>query len=82
MTGEAGRPQLQDICAVGQWRAAHGDYDAAAVASHRIRTARIPGLTGNDSASFVHFLELCPALLDAMRASALRLPDARRRKIR
>ena len=49
------------------------------LASRRIRAARVSGLTGNDSASFVQFVELCPALLDAMRASALRLPDARRR---
>ena len=77
MEGSAARPQYQDICTVGQWRAAHGDMAAANTASRRLRAAGLARLTANDSVGRV--LSLCAALLDASRATALALPDARAR---
>jgi serine/threonine-protein kinase len=59
------REQDQDICALGQWRLAHGDLSAAEAASRRLHAARLPGLQGRDSASFAQSIALCAALLDA-----------------
>ena len=75
--GSAARPQYLDICTVGQWRAAHGDMAAANTASRRLRAAGLARLTADDSVGRV--LSLCAALLDASRATALALPDARAR---
>lgn len=77
MSVEMTLPQLRDICTLGRWRAAHGEYDAVAGASTRLRTARLPKPTPYDSARVAHVVEICSALLDASRASALALPDAR-----
>lgn len=77
MSGQLTLPQLGDICTLGVWRAARGEHDAVAQASTRLRTARLPTPTPYDSARVVHFVEVCSALLDASRASALALPDAR-----
>ncbi|MEO8140226.1 MAG: hypothetical protein ABI742_11295, partial [Gemmatimonadota bacterium] len=79
LAGEGARTQLEDRCALGRWQVAHGDYQAAATVSRRLRAARVPGLTRDDSTSVAHYVEFCPALLDATRASALALPDARAR---
>ena len=76
MSGEVSLTQLEDICTLGEWRAAHGEYDAVVATSTRLRTARFPKPTPYDSARAAHVVEVCSALLDASRASALALPDA------
>ena len=77
ISGAGARPQYQDICALGLWRAAHGDMIAATTASRRLRATRIPDLTGLDSVSFVQYREFCPAILDASVAVAEGAADAR-----
>jgi hypothetical protein len=78
MTGEAGRVQLYDICTLGLWWSAQGDH-AAAVASRRLRAARLSGLTTEDSTVTAHDMALCSALLEAMQASAQSSEVARNR---
>ena len=77
LAGWERRPQYQDICALGLWRAEHGNTTAATAASHRLRSTRITGLAGLDSVSFVQFREFCPAMLDAYVAVAQHATDAR-----
>ena len=72
----AARARYQDVCALGLWRAAHGEFDAAAAASRELRGAGIAKLSPDDSASVHNHSRLCAGLLDAWRASALRLPKA------
>jgi hypothetical protein len=71
--------QYQTICALAHWRQARGELANAEVAIRKLRTAIVPGLSGDDSTSFVQYAELCAALLEAMRSAALRLPEARSR---
>jgi serine/threonine-protein kinase len=71
--------QYQAICALAHWRLARRKLENAEVAIHKLRTAIVPGLSGDDSTSFVQYTELCGALLEAMRSAALRSPDARSR---
>lgn len=79
LLGEGVRDQFYDLCAVGEWRAARGDYRYAAAAGRRLRAARLPGFAPDDSAAAGRYTALCGALLDAMHASGLRLPGARAR---
>jgi hypothetical protein len=77
-----GRPALAqdlDLCAVTRWNLTHRDTAGAAAASRRLRSARLQGLIGVDTAAFRHVLDICAALIDAERASLLASPDARTR---
>jgi serine/threonine-protein kinase len=65
----ARRIQYEDMCALGLWRAARGELDAARPAVGRLRAARVTGLHGGDSASAEHFPRFCAELLDAAIAS-------------
>jgi hypothetical protein len=75
-SGEGARQRLFDICTVGEWQAARGDYAGAAQAISRLRQARIDS-TVPEPAKTVRYVSFCATLIDAMRASGLRLPDAR-----
>jgi serine/threonine-protein kinase len=77
--GDAARDQLEARCVVATWRGAHGDWTYAAPAIGRLRGARVRGLHGVDSTMLYRYTTLCAALLDAERATALRLSDARRK---
>jgi len=69
--------QAQDICAIGFWRAAHGDFAAAERAVRRLRLARPPdGLSVGRLASFGQFVAFCPAMLEAVLASGQGHTDA------
>jgi tetratricopeptide (TPR) repeat protein len=80
-SGEAVRQQLFDACAIGEWQASRGDYAAAASAITRLRRARVDQLEPADAGETARYVSLCAALLEAMRASGLRLPDARARVV-
>ena len=67
--------QLYDTCALGEWRAARGDQAYAAVASRRLRAARVRAGAPEDSAKIARYAVLCATLLEATRASALQAPD-------
>ncbi len=75
--GDAGWEQLRALCTVALWRAAHKDFDDARVSIQRLRRTIPTGLSSGDSIRSTQYATLCATLLDAMRASALRLPDAR-----
>jgi serine/threonine-protein kinase len=75
-SGEGARQQLFDACIVGEWRASRGDYPAVAKAIARLRRARIDS-TMTDAGPTARYVSLCATLLDAMRASGLRLPEVR-----
>ena len=77
LSGDTARDQLEARCVVATWRASRGDYAYAAAAVRRLREARVRGLHGVDSTTLGRFTRLCAALLDATRATALHLPDAR-----
>ena len=79
VVGDEARNQLESRCILATWRAARGDYGYAEAAVGRLRRARVRGLHGVDSITLGGFTSLCAALLDATRATALRLPDARRK---
>jgi hypothetical protein len=72
-----GLPKIRAICAVGAWHAAHADYDYVEAAIRSLRPASDPGLSPKDSLTPSQSAVLCSALLEARRASALHLPDAR-----
>jgi hypothetical protein len=61
---------------VGEWQASRGAYVAVARAISRLREARIDSRIP-DAGATSRYASLCATLLDAMRASALRLPRAR-----
>ena len=79
--GPSAEPQYYDLCSVARWRVAHGDFAAAYAASRRLRAARVSGLAPYESGRFGRVTTLCAALLDAERATALRLPEARERLV-
>jgi DNA-binding SARP family transcriptional activator/tRNA A-37 threonylcarbamoyl transferase component Bud32 len=79
MKGLDARSQYFDVCAVGQWRAAHGDVVAANEAIARLRAATVSGLEPDSLAKFDRVMSLCAVLLDASRATIQRSPDARAR---
>jgi hypothetical protein len=77
--GYEAKEQYQAICALAHWRQTRGELGNTDIAIRRLRAAGVPGLSGDDSTSFVQYTELCGALLEAMRSGALRSPDARGR---
>jgi hypothetical protein len=77
--GPAAEPQFYDVCAVARWRVSRGDFAAAQIASRRLRAAKVPGLDAYHAARFIRVTSLCAALLDAERATRLRLPEAEQR---
>jgi len=72
-----GLPKIRAICAVGAWHAAHADYNYVQGAIRSLRPASDPRLSPDDSLPPSQSAVLCSALLEATRASALHLPDAR-----
>ena len=75
-SGEGARQQLFDICTVGEWKASRGDYAGVEKAVARLRQAHIDS-TMIDAGKTTRHVRLCATLLEAMRASGLRLPGAR-----
>lgn len=75
--GAAAREQVYDHCTLGEWRASRGDLAAAATASRQLRSALFARMP--DSARVRQYAGLCAALLEATRASGLKLPEARAR---
>jgi TolB-like protein len=74
--GATGAKRLGGLIALAEWRAARGDYAFAETAGRRLRTARIAGRPVNDSIELTHYASLNSSLLEATRATALRLPEA------
>jgi hypothetical protein len=81
LDGPSAEPQYYDLCSVARWRVAHGDFAAAEAASKRLRAANVSGLGAYESGRLGRIASLCAALLDAERATGLRLPDAERRLV-
>jgi tetratricopeptide (TPR) repeat protein len=76
--GEAARRHFESLCVLATWRAARGDYRYAEAAIRQLRGARVTGPLPHDSPISVwQHATLCAALLEATRATALGLPDAR-----
>jgi hypothetical protein len=75
--GDTAREQLRALCSVALWRAAHRDFSGTPAAIGRLRGETPTGLPSRDSILSTQYATVCATLLDAMRASALRLPDAR-----
>ena len=75
--GAPGREQLRERCVGAIWRAGHADFAEVPAAVRRLRGTVLIGLSSDDSISFTQYATLCATLLEAMRSSALRLPDAR-----
>ncbi len=75
-SGRAGMQQLRALCTAAIWRAAHADFEDAATAIGRLPHAIPAAISGWDSIRATQYASLCAALLDAMRAGALHLPDA------
>ena len=76
-SGEAAQNQLQSVCALATWRLARGDYRYAEAAIRRLRGTVVTGLPPGDSIAVSQYTALCAALLEASRAEALHLPNAR-----
>jgi tetratricopeptide (TPR) repeat protein len=76
-SGGAGRDQLSELCVAAIWRAGHGDFSTVPAAVRRLRGAVLTGVSSNDSILYTQYGTLCATLLDAVRSSALRLPDAK-----
>jgi len=74
--GEAGMEQLHSLCALATWRQARGEYHYAEAAVRRLRTAAVAGLPADDSIAVTQYTALCAALLDAVSATELKLPEA------
>jgi TolB-like protein len=75
--GEAARERRQAACISAHWRAVHADYTGVQAAATRLRAAAAAGLGSSGGVPSVHYATLCAALLDAMRATAFHLPDAK-----
>lgn len=75
-SGEAARQQLFDLCTVGEWQAARGEYAAAEGSVSRLRQARIDS-TMADRGRTARYVSLCVHLIDAMLASGRGERDAR-----
>jgi serine/threonine-protein kinase len=71
--------RVRNHCALGQWWAARGDFRSVDRAVAALRAARLHGAPPNDSAVGTQSAAVCAAVLDAVRAQALGLPDARAR---
>ena len=66
----------RDVCTVGRWRAAQNDMAAVQAATTRLRARPMSVSAVSVQARSEHGSQLCAALLDAIRLSALRLPGA------
>jgi tRNA A-37 threonylcarbamoyl transferase component Bud32 len=75
--GEAQQRHIQSLCTLAAWRLAHGDVRYAESAAGRLESAVIAGLPPSDSVPVAQAALACAALLEATRASTLRLPNAR-----
>ena len=75
--GEAGQLRMQALCTLATWRLAHGDHRYAEGAVRKLRRTIVTGLPPDDSTAVAQYATLCAALLEASRAVALRLPNAR-----
>jgi tetratricopeptide (TPR) repeat protein len=75
--GDAGLQRLVNLCSVATWRLARGDYRYAEAAIPRLRGVHLAGLSSGDSTAITDHSTLCAALLEATRATALHLPEAR-----
>jgi hypothetical protein len=75
--GKAGLDRLQSLCDVATWRLARGDYRYAEAAIPRLRAVHVAGVSSGDSTIITDHSALCAALLEASRAIALHLPEAR-----
>jgi hypothetical protein len=73
------RDPQRAACALGQWWAAEGDWGAVDRTVATLRAMRLSGLPYIDSVLAAQAAPVCAAVLDAMRARALALPDARAR---
>ncbi len=73
------RPDIHALCAVSAWHAAHGDYGFVEAAGRRLRAEADAGRSREDSLLPIQSAALCFALLEATRATALHLPEARAR---
>jgi hypothetical protein len=80
--GWAGMNQLHGLCALGTWKLAHGDYHYAEGAIPRLEAAAVGGLAATDSIAVANYATLCAGLLEAIRATGLGLPAARRLLLR
>ncbi len=76
-SGEAAQNQIQSVCALATWRLARGDNRDAEAAIRRLRGTVVTGLATGDSIAVSQYTALCAALLEASRAEALHLPNAR-----
>jgi hypothetical protein len=80
---QAGRAEIWATCSLGSWYGAHGDYGYVEAALAKLRAASNAGIFTHDSeparrdGGAYQTLALCSALLEATRATALHLPDAR-----
>jgi tetratricopeptide (TPR) repeat protein len=78
LRGEAARRHFESLCVLATWRAARGDYGYTEAAIRQLRRARVTGpLPGDSPVSVMQHATLCATVLDAIRATVLRLPDAR-----
>lgn len=71
------RAHAADVCTVARWRVAAGDPRAADRAITRLRGASYTGVPPASAAAAARVGAVCAALLEAERATALRLPGAR-----
>jgi hypothetical protein len=75
--GEAQQNHLQSLCTLATWHLAHGEYRYAEGAVRQLRSSVVIGLPPSDSTAVTQYTALCAALLEAARAAALHLPNAR-----
>ena len=68
---------MQSLCAQATGRLAQLDHRYAAAAIRRLRDLAVAGLPADDSIAVTQYAALCAALLDAVRATQLHLPEAR-----
>ncbi len=67
--------RAQDVCTIGEWRAAQGDLEAVATASRQLLASTLwPDLGPKDSVSHLQYVQLCAALLDASLAVSREAP--------
>ncbi len=77
LPGEAGKVHIRSLCTLTTWRLSRGDYRYAEAAARRLRESTVRGLAERDSIVMIEYKTKCAALLEATRATALRLPNAR-----
>jgi TolB-like protein len=75
--GTAGQLRMQALCTLATWRQAHGDQRYAENAIRSLRRMVVRKLAPDDSLAVAQYASLCAALLEAARAEALHLPEAR-----